>query len=326
MNVLVIGGTRFVGRHIVCKLLERGHQVTLFHRGNTGPELFPDLPSISGDRLTDLAKAADQKWDAVIDTCGYVPRVVKIACEALKNSTKCYLFISTISVLRDAPEDHLDEDAPMGTMPDESVEEINGETYGPLKALCEKVVLDAFGNNSLIVRPGLVAGRWDYTDRFSYWPITAMREDTIFAPLPKDHTLQFIDGRDLGAFCVKCLEDQTRGTFHATSHGHSWGDIIDVCVTAAAGDEPIVRWAEESELTKLGVAHWTDLPLWAPESTGGKISSSVDISRGLEAGLALRPLEETVKEIRTWFAETEGDRPLAAGLTPEKLRELVYKV
>ncbi|MFM8424539.1 MAG: NAD-dependent epimerase/dehydratase family protein, partial [Chloroflexota bacterium] len=195
MKLLIIGGTRFIGRHLVTSARARGHEVTLFNRGKTNPGLFRRVKTIQGDRETDLGQLSGQ-WDAVIDTCGYLPRVVSLSAEALKDKVGLYVFISSISVYASFKKIGIRESDAVGSLTDESVEEITGETYGPLKALCEKAVQDIYGPRSLIIRPGLIVGPHDPTDRFTYWPLRIAKGGEVLAPDRPDAMAQFIDARD----------------------------------------------------------------------------------------------------------------------------------
>lgn len=185
MKILIIGGTRFLGRHLVEEALARSHEITLFNRGRSNPALFPQLETILGDRERDLEKLtqAGRTWDAVIDTSGYLPRLVRLSASVLEKSVRRYVFISSISVYENFREIGIDESYPVGKMEDETVEEITGESYGPLKALCEKAVQEVFGGErALIVRPGLIVGPHDPTDRFTYWPVRVARGGDVLAP------------------------------------------------------------------------------------------------------------------------------------------------
>ena len=169
MNILILGGTVFLGRAIVEEALRQGHTLTLFNRGKSNPDLFSEVEKLMGDRDLDLSPLEDRKWDLVIDSCGYVPRVVGQSAKLLANAVDHYTFISTVSVYADFSKPGIDENAPVGTLEDETVEEITGETYGPLKALCEQVVQERIPDRSLVIRPGLIVGPHDPTDRFTYW-------------------------------------------------------------------------------------------------------------------------------------------------------------
>ena len=196
MRILIIGGTRFVGRHLVDAALEHGHEVTLFNRGRSNPGLFPQLETIIGDREKDVNKLAGRIWDAVIDVAGYVPRIVRLSAEVLSGNVVCYVFISSISVYDNFRKIGMDESDPVGKLQDETTEEITEETYGPLKALCEQAVQDIYRERALIVRPGLVVGPHDPTDRFTYWPVGVARGGNVLAPEKPDAPIQIIDARD----------------------------------------------------------------------------------------------------------------------------------
>ena len=205
MKILIIGGTRFLGRHLVNSARARGHDVTLFNRGMTNPNLFRNVDMIQGDREKDLDQLSGQ-WDAVIDTCGYFPRIVRMSAEALKDKVDQYVFISSISVYADFKKININESYPVGKIEDETMEQITGESYGPLKALCEKAVQDVFGINSLIIRPGLIVGPHDPTDRFTYWPVRIARGGDVLVPDNPNALTQIIDVRDLSDFIIHLVE------------------------------------------------------------------------------------------------------------------------
>ncbi|HSH00779.1 MAG TPA: NAD-dependent epimerase/dehydratase family protein, partial [candidate division Zixibacteria bacterium] len=214
MNILIIGGTRFVGRAIAESALNRGHNVTLFHRGKTGGELFTQAEHIFGDREHDLALLEGRSWDIVIDTCAYTPRITRLAAEALSNAAPRYLFISTISVYANF-NGRITEESPLATLADPTVEEINGETYGGLKVLCESVVSEIYGSRATILRPGLIAGPHDPTDRFTYWVDRIARGGETLAPRISERPIEFIDARDLADFTVTACEDNVTGVYNA---------------------------------------------------------------------------------------------------------------
>ncbi len=201
MNILIIGGTKFLGRHLVDSALARGHNVTLFNRGKTNPNLFPQVETILGDREHDLEKLAQagREWDAVIDVAGYLPRIVRLSATGLREagSVGRYVFISSISAYADFKKIGINESDPVGKIEDETFEEITGESYGPLKALCEKTVLDLYGERGLVIRPGLIVGPNDPTDRFTYWPVRVARGGDVLAPEKPEVPVQVVDVRDL---------------------------------------------------------------------------------------------------------------------------------
>ena len=218
MKILILGGTRFVGRHIVTLARAMRHELTLFNRNQSTPGLFRRIATpIHGDRETDLDKLQGE-WDVVIDTCGYLPRIVKKSAEFLKDRVGRYVFISSISVYADFKRNGIDESYPVGKLQNESVEEITGETYGPLKALCEKTVQDVYGAEAIIIRPGLIVGPHDPTDRFTYWPVRIARGGDILAPDRADAMTQIIDARDLAFFINNIILKSGTGTFNVTGN------------------------------------------------------------------------------------------------------------
>ncbi|HNO32413.1 MAG TPA: SDR family oxidoreductase, partial [Anaerolineales bacterium] len=243
MRILIIGGTRFLGRHIVNSARAHGHEVTLFNRGETNPNLYQNVKKIRGDRASDMDQISGQ-WDAVIDTCGYVPRIVKSSAEALKDKVSHYVFISSISVYESFGKIGIKESDPVGKLNNEAVEEITGETYGPLKALCEKEVQDVYGINSLIIRPGLIVGPHDPTDRFTYWPMRVKRGGEVLAPQSPDVPVQIIDARDLADFIINLLHNDVCGTFNATGPEAplKMGMLLDTCKLVTGSDAKFT-WA-----------------------------------------------------------------------------------
>lgn len=320
MKILIIGGTRFLGRHLVDSALARGHEVTLFNRGLTNPDLFPHAETILGDREKDLAELLGREWDAVIDTCGYVPRIVRLSAQSLEGNVDRYVFISSISVYASFSKVGMDESDPVGKMEDESVEEITGETYGPLKALCEKAVQDTFGEErTLIIRPGLIVGPYDPTDRFTYWPVRVARGGDVLAPEKPDAPIQIIDARDLSEFIIKLIEEGTSGVYNATGPDYelTMGTLLETCKQVSRSDAKF-KWAPVEFLNRHEVAPWSDMPVWIPNSEEDAGFSRVDISKAINAGLKFRPLEETVGDTLEWAATRPSDREWRAGLGAEK--------
>jgi nucleoside-diphosphate-sugar epimerase len=219
VKILFLGGTQFVGRHMAAHAVERGHEVTLFTRGKTNPGVIAGAEEIHGDRDGGLDGLAGLGFDRVVDVSGYVPRVVRQSAELLVGATDHYTFVSTVSVYGDLSSPGINEDAPLGTLPDETIEDITGETYGPLKVLCENAVHETYGDRCTIVRPGFVVGPLDYTDRFSYWCTRASRGGDMLAPDDPHRPIQFVDARDLASFTVGLTERPTHGYFNATGPG-----------------------------------------------------------------------------------------------------------
>ena len=326
MKILIIGGTRFLGRHLVNSARARGHEVTLFNRGQSNPNLFGQVDKIRGDREKDLDQLAGQ-WDAVIDTCGYFPRIVRLSAEALKDKVESYVFISSISVYSDFSKIGINESDPVGKIKDETMEEITGESYGPLKALCEKAVQDVFGIRSLIIRPGLIVGPHDPTDRFTYWPVRVARGGEIIAPDKPEAPTQIIDVRDLSDFIIELIQQNVSGVFNATGPDHelTFGTLLDICKLVSVSDAKF-KWASLEFLNQNNVAPWSDMPAWLPDTGEDAGFARVDISKALKAGLEFRLLEDTVRDTLKWAKEYPVDHVWKAGLTSEREKELLEKL
>lgn len=324
MRILIIGGTRFVGRHLVEAALARSHEVTLFNRGQSNPELFPQVRKIVGDREKDLDQLRGQVWDAVIDVVGYVPRLVRLSAEILKEKVSRYVFVSTISVFEDFRKVGITESDPLAKLEDETVEEVGGETYGPLKALCENVVQEIYGERALIVRPGLVVGPQDPTDRFTYWPVRVSRGGEVLAPERPQAPVQFIDARDLAEFIIQLTEGHASGIYNATGPDYELtiGRLLEVC-KQVSGSDATFRWASLEFLNQNNVQPWSDLPVWIPAEGETEGFTRFDISRAIGAGLKFRPLEETVRDTLAWARTRPADHEWRAGLKPEREQELL---
>jgi 2'-hydroxyisoflavone reductase len=324
MKILIIGGTKFLGRHLVDAARAAGHEVTLFNRGKTNPALFPDVETITGDREQDMDRLSGREWDAVIDVAGYLPRIVRLSAEALKDSVRRYVFISSISVYADNRKVGIDESYPVGKLQDESVEEITGETYGPLKALAEKAVQDLYGDRALIVRPGLIVGPYDPTDRFTYWPMRVKRGGDMITPDRPQTPIQIIDVRDLSEFIIKLIEDNASGVYNATGPDYElmMGEFLDAC-NRVAGSVAAFHWASAEFLAEHGVQPWSDMPVWIPDTEEDAGFSRIDVSRAIDAGLTFRPLEDTIRDTIAWAETRPEDHEWRAGLNPDKERILL---
>ncbi len=327
MNILIIGGTRFLGRHLAESALARGHNVTLFNRGKSNPGLFPQIETIIGDREHDLDKLAGHEWDAVIDTCGYFPRIVRLAATSLERSANRYVFISSISVYPDSilTKIGIDESDPGGTMDDKSVEEITNETYGPLKVLCEKAVEDIFGaERTLIIRPGLIVGPNDISDRFTYWPVRVARGGEVLAPENPDVPVQIIDVRDLADFIIERIEAQDSGIYNATGPDYELtiGAMLEAC-KQVSGSDANFQWASVDFLNQNNVQAWSDMPVWIPDNEESAGFSRMNLAKAINAGLTFRPLADTVRDTLAWANTRPADYTWRAGLKPEREQELL---
>ncbi len=324
MNILIIGGTRFLGRHLVDAARARGHNVTLFNRGKSNPGLFPELETIPGDREQDIEKLSGRGWDAVIDTCGYVPRIVRLSAAGLREAVGRYIFISSISVHSDLRKIGIDESDPVGMLEDESVEEITGETYGPLKALCEKTVQEFYGERALVVRPGLIVGPNDPTDRFTYWPVRIAQGAEVLAPEKPEVPTQIVDVRDLSEFIIHLIEENASGVYNATGPDYAltFGRMLETCKQVSSSNADI-RWAGVEFLNQNNVAPWSDMPVWIPDTAEEAGFSRFDVSKAIQAGLTFRPLEETVRDTIDWAKTRPPEYEWRAGLKPEREQELL---
>lgn len=324
MKLLILGGTVFLGRHIVEYALERGHEVTIFTRGQRNPDLFPEIERVRGNRDGDLGLLDGGRWDAVLDTSGYFPRVVRASAEFLADKADRYIFISTISVFSDYSKVGMAEDGPIGTIADPTIEEITGESYGPLKALCERAVEEAFPRRALIIRPGLIVGPHDQSDRFTYWPTRLARGGEVLVPRSLDREIQIVDVRDLAGWTVRMAEERATGVFNATGPDRSltMGELFDAGRSVAGSDATPVVVAEDF-LLERNVGPWMEMPLWMPDKPEMAGFFAIDCSRAFAAGLTFRPVAETVRDTLAWDRTRPADAPRRAGLAPEREAELL---
>lgn len=312
MRLLILGGTLFVGRALAAAALERGHEVTLFNRGRNARESPPGVEALIGDRDGHLDALRGRSWDAVVDTSGYVPRLVRASAGLLADTVQSYVFISSVSVYSDFRRP-IDESTPLATMPDESLEAVTGASYGPLKALSERALEEILPGRALIIRPGLIAGPYDPTVRFSYWTARVARGGEVLAPGDPQTPVQLIDVRDLAEWTVRMIEAGRPGVFNASGpFGLTMGTLLETC-RSASGSDAHFTWVDETFLTERGVLPWTHLPLWMPPSwESHAFFHRIGADRAIAAGLTFRPLAETVRDTLAWQRSTEG-RPL-----PEK--------
>ena len=322
MRLLIIGGTRFAGRHLVEAALARGHTLTLFNRGQSSPELFPHVEQLHGDRTEDLSPLQGRTWDAVIDTSGYVPRHVRRSAEALAAATDQYVFISTVSVYAENNPRGMDETAPLAALADETVEEVAGETYGGLKVLCEQAVEQTLPDRALIIRPGLIVGPHDPTDRFTYWPYRIAQGGEVLAPGHPDQPVQIIDGRDMAAWIVKMVEEKRMGIFNAVGPEHTLTtrDMLEACV-AVCNPQAHLTWVSEEFLIAAEAQPWSEIPVWVPEEDAA--FDTVSNAKAVAAGLKFRPLTETIEDTLAWAATRPSDHVWRAGLTRERETDLL---
>ncbi len=332
MRILIIGGTVFVGRHITEAAIAAGHDVTVFHRGRSGADLFPGSTHLTGDRDSDLSALADGQWDVTIDVCAYFPRQVGTLARALGGGERGdrggrgghYIYISSTSAYKTPVSSGFDEDAPLAELADAATEVITDETYGGLKVACERLAVELFGQDrTTIVRPTYVVGPHDYSYRFTWWVERIARGGHVLAPGPEDGPIQVIDARDMGAWIISLAERSVTGTFHAVSPPppFGFGDMLEAIVAQVAPEGTRLIWADADFLLEFGETA-ESIPLWP----GGDNESDINTAnpaRAYAAGLAPRPISQTIAEVHA--AELAAPTPPRAGvgLTSEREAELI---
>lgn len=338
MKLLILGGTRFLGRHLTELALAQGHAVTLLHRGRSGPGLFPQAEHLIADRDGDLGALDAGEWDSVIDTSAYVPRQVRAVAARLRGRVGQYQLVSTISVYADVAADgvaaghaatgRVDETAALQTLADASAEAITGATYGGLKVLCEQAACEGFAGHCLVSRPGLLVGPHDPTGRFSWWVQRLLRGGCVLAPGDPATPVQFIDARDAAAWHLRQAEHAATqpktGIYNLTGPAQPFtigGMLQAACDTLNPTAQ--LQWVDEKFLADAGVAPWSDLPVWLPRAQAGL--HRVNINRALATGLHCRPLADTLSDTAQWLQDpvaptsdaTALPRP-PVGLAPER--------
>ena len=341
MKLLILGGTRFVGRHLVTAARERKHKLTLFNRGNHPAGSSSDVETIQGDRNRELEKLQGRRWDAVIDTSGYLPRTVRAAAEALAASVDRYVFISSQSVYADLSVAGVNETARLAALTGEQLAEANaidssgqtsavtyGKMYGGLKALCEQAAAEVMPNRVLSIRPGLIVGPDDYTDRFTYWVVRVAGGGEVLAPGRPERHLQFIDVRDFAEFTVRMIEQKETGVYNASGVAGSvtMGTLLAECKTVS-GSDATFTWVSEDFLLNEQVAAWSEVPLWLPEEAAPQLKGFMfmNCDKAVAAGLTFRPLRETIRDTLNWYETTRAKGQLKAGIDREREQRLLSK-
>jgi 2'-hydroxyisoflavone reductase len=326
LDILILGGTGFIGPHMVREALRRGHSVTLFNRGRTNSSLFPDLETIKGDRDGGLDGLKGRSWDAVVDNSGYVPRHVHDSARLLADRVDRYVYISTVSVYEDFGI-HNAEDSPLATIADESIEEVTGETYGALKALCEKRAAAAIAADQYtVLRPTYIAGPGDHTDRFSYWPIRTRKGGEMIWPGTPADTIQVVDVRDLANFTIDSIEQQISGTFNMVNPAGEYGMgqlLEDSQAVTATTVQPI--WITEDFAYEQGLIGGRALPVWHPKTGESAAGGSFSGKRARSAGFVSRPERETLRDLMTWWDTLPSERTekVRAGIEAEREAEVI---
>ncbi|HEX7722164.1 MAG TPA: NAD-dependent epimerase/dehydratase family protein [Pyrinomonadaceae bacterium] len=329
MRILILGGTGFTGPFQVKYALSRGHKVTVFNRGKTHPgELPKEAEQLIGDRNGQLDALKNRKWDVCIDIPTTLPVWVRDAAEILKGNIDRYVFISTISVFSDVSKPNMDESGPLAEYKGadamaetQTTVRANLRLYGPLKALSEKEAEKWFPGKALIIRPGLIAGPGDESDRFTYWPVRIARGGEVLAPGTPADPVQFIDARDLAEWTIRMVEQGTAGTFNATGPAYklTMGKMLDE-IKAAAKSNATFTWADADFLHAQKVSAWSDMPTWVPPRGDSIGFSQINTQKAISKGLTFRPIGDTTVATLEWFRKQPAERQakLKAGLTAER--------
>jgi 2'-hydroxyisoflavone reductase len=306
----------FLGRAIVDAALEQGHEPTLLNRGQTNPDLFPEVEKLRGDRSSDLSALEGREWDAVIDVATDSPDAVRRSTDALRDCTSRYVYVSSISVYSDVSSPP-GEDSPVLELEPGDEEAETAKAYGGRKAACEGIVREAFADRALVVRPGLIVGPHDPTGRFTYWPHRVARGGDVLAPGSPGDPVQFIDVRDLAAWIVSAIARGVGGTFNATGELMPFATLLDEC-RAASGSDASFTWVASDRLLGEEVVPWIELPLWIGDQPGYEYFMRAPVERAVRAGLTFRPLAETIRGTLADAEPVEG-----VGLAPERERDLL---
>jgi 2'-hydroxyisoflavone reductase len=328
LKILFMGGTGFIGPHMVRALLADGHEVTLFNRGKSNPHLFPELTKIRGDRLsTDIEQISNQDWDLIVDSSCYVPRAVELLMASVDTrSVRQYVFISTISVYDDFSEPGLHEGSKLATMEEDPDSEDTSKWYGALKVRCERQAENAMPGRVTKVRCGLIMGPGDHTDRFTFWPERVARSDEVLAPGDGDDRVQAIDARDLADWVALCVRDKLVGAFNSTSPAgrYTYRDLLRIC-REQLNPDAVLTWVPADFLDQQGVSAMQDLPLWVPPGTAFSGAWDTSAARAESNGLRTRPLEESVRDIHQWFQSLPEERRnnMRAGMSLQRQSELL---
>jgi 2'-hydroxyisoflavone reductase len=336
LRLLILGGTGFTGPHQVRYALSRGHRVTLFNRGKQPQEWPGEVEELLGDRNTgDLKALEGRQWDVCIDNPTTLPFWVRDAGRALRASVGHYIFISTISVYasNDAPADewaallgYSGADPMAETMA--SLRTRMGELYGPLKAASEREAKQQFGERTTIIRPGLIVGPGDETDRFTYWPVRMARGGEVLGPGDGTDPVQFIDARDLAEWTIRMAEARAAGTYNAIGPARplAMRDML-ASIAAAAPSDARVTWVATTFLEAQQVSPWSDLPVWVPGQGDSAGFARRSIAKAVDAGLTFRPLAATAADTLAWFRQQPPERQskLRAGLAPSRESEVLKK-
>jgi 2'-hydroxyisoflavone reductase len=330
MKLLILGGTRFLGRHLTETALARGHEVTLFNRGQSNTDLFPEVEQLRGDRDGDLEALKGRKWDAVIDTSGYQPHQVREVAELLKDSVGHYTFISSCSVYADDVEgETVREDGRVATMTPEQVEDVRvgrsevGHFYGALKHLCERTLEEVMPGRVLNIRSGLLVGPHDNSDRFTYWPYRVAQGGEVLVPDVKHPEVYFIDARDTASWNIRMVEGNHTGVYNAMGSRYTFSQVVEAC-KRVSGSDATLTLVSEAFLQEKEIGEWMELPLWVMGEGELKFRFwRMSDGKAVADGLTFRPLADTIRDTLFWDQTRPADEERKAGLDPQKEQELL---
>lgn len=329
MKVLILGGTGISGPHLVRELRAAGHQLTLLNRGKRNPGLFKDVETLIGDRAGPLDVLKGRDWDVVVDNSGYFPKQVKLSAELLKGHTQHYIYVSSISAYADLTPPGIDEDYKVAELKDPDATEITNDNYGGLKAACEKIVEQTFGEHQAVIRPSYIVGPGDSSDRFTYWPVRVARGGEVLAPGSAADTVQFIDVRDMADFMRACIERRIKGRYNLCNPpgAVTMGELLTASKRISKSNATFT-WASQSFIEQQKLLEKGEIPIWAPpigEQAGATLVSS---ARAVAQGLRFRDLDTTIKDTLAWHEQRPAEQKakLRAGLTAEREAELLKQL
>jgi 2'-hydroxyisoflavone reductase len=329
LKVLVLGGTGISGPHLVRELNERGHQVTLFNRGKRNPGLFPNVETLIGDRNGPLDVLKGRDWDVVVDNSGYFPRQVQQSTQLLKGHAGHYIYVSSISAYADLTPPGVDENYKLAELKDPDATEITNDNYGGLKAACERIVEQTFGEHQTVVRPSYIVGPGDSSDRFTYWPVRVARGGEMLAPGTALDPIQFIDSRDMADFMRMCVERGISGRYNLCNPpgAVTMGDLLETSKRVSKSNATFA-WASQEFLDQNKALESGEIPIWAPTSGKEAGAALVNSIRAVSQGLRFRDLETTVRDTLAWHEQRPAEQKakLRAGLTAEREAELLKKL
>ena len=334
LDLLILGGTGILGPWTVRRARARGHTMTLFNRGFTNPDLFPDLEHLQGDRNeADYASLEGRTFDAVVDTSAYVPAHVELTAGMAAQWAQHYVLLSSISVFADHGIPYGDHESPVREVTDEeaatatTIGEAIALDYGALKARCEVVAETAMPGKVTVIRPGLISGPGDHSDRFGYWAVRTARGGRVLAPGTGLDWVQYIDVRDLAKWVIHCIEQRVAGTYNAiTPPGRFTMQQLLHAAKASVVTDAEFEWVSPEFLEEQGVQHWTTLPVYVPAVDDGAGFHLAASARAEAAGLTYRPLAETIADTVAWYAETrpaDYDFPRGSGMSRKQEAELL---